>query len=316
MNRRTLFLVVLLGVLPSLFARSQDDAAPVPGSVTAAAPEADLHALVAQVQAKLKVGQETAAALAPEIAAFDTLLAKYHDQKSDAVAQILLMKASLFLEVLEDEATGRTLLAQVKADFPGTKAAKEVDSILARLERATKARELQATLVGKAAPEIHLTWSSREGLKSLADLKGKVVVIDFWATWCGPCVRSFPQVRELVEHYKGFDVEVIGVTSLQGRVHGLEAKPIDTRGDPAREKALMRDYIKAKDMTWTIAFSEENVFNPDYGVMGIPYMAIIAPDGTVRHTGLHPAMPSAEKYTKVDAILKEFGREVPASAKM
>ena len=45
--------------------------------------------------------------------------------------------------------------------------------------------------------------------------------------------------------------------------------------------------------------------------MGIPYMAIIAPDGTVRHTGLHPAMPLAEKTVKIDAILKEFNLKLP-----
>jgi hypothetical protein len=73
----------------------------------------------------------------------------------------------------------------------------------------------------------------------------------------------------------------------------------------------MNDFMKAKDMTWTVAFSEEEVFNPDYGIMGIPYMAIVAPDGTVRHTGLHPAMPLAEKTVKIDALLKEFGLKVP-----
>jgi thiol-disulfide isomerase/thioredoxin len=148
-------------------------------------------------------------------------------------------------------------------------------------------------------------------LKTLSALKGKVVVLDFWATWCGPCIGSFPQVRELVEHYKGADVEVVGVTSIQGRVVNLQTQPIDTKDDPAKEMALMNDFMKAKDMTWTVAFSEEEVFNPDYGIMGIPYMAIVAPDGTVRHTGLHPAMPLAEKTVKIDALLKEFGLKVP-----
>jgi hypothetical protein len=66
-------------------------------------------------------------------------------------------------------------------------------------------------------------------------------------------------------------------------------------------------------MNWTVAFSKEEVFNPDYGISGIPYVAIIAPDGTVRHAGLHPAGPLAEKVAKIDAILKEFGRSVPAA---
>jgi hypothetical protein len=77
--------------------------------------------------------------------------------------------------------------------------------------------------------------------------------------------------------------------------------------------ALMPDFMKAKQMNWTVAFSKEEVFNPDYGISGIPYVAIIAPDGTVRHAGLHPAGPLTEKVAKIDAILKEFGRSVPAA---
>ena len=50
-------------------------------------------------------------------------------------------------------------------------------------------------------------------------MKGNVVVVDFWATWCGPCVGSFPQVKELVEYYKGYNVTVLGLTSPQGAVN-------------------------------------------------------------------------------------------------
>ena len=107
---------------------------------------------------------------------------------------------------------------------------------------------------------------------------------------------------------------VLGVTSIQGSVSGLQPQRIDTKGDPQKEMALMSDYIKAKEITWTIGFSDEEVFNPDYGITGIPHMAIIAPDGTLRHTGLHPAMPHAEKVEKIDALLKEFKLPTLATA--
>lgn len=273
---------------------------------------AELQAVITQVVTKARAGQDTAADLANEIAAFDALIAKYRTSAPADAAQALLVKASLYAQILDDSATARTLLTQIKDEFPGTEAAGNADRMLVSLERQAAAKAAAAALVGAAAPKLDFLWSSKEGLQNLSDFKGQVVVLDFWATWCGPCVSSFPQVRELTAHYAGSSVAVVGVTSIQGNIIGLEAKPINTKGDPAREMALMKDYMKAKDITWTVAFSEQPVFNEDYGIQGIPYVAIIAPDGTVRHTGLHPASPLAEKTAKIDAILREFKLPVPA----
>jgi thiol-disulfide isomerase/thioredoxin len=304
MNIRLLFATLLLCTFAGTTSRAADD------SATAAS---DLKALVGRVNQKLQAGQSSAAQLKDELAAFDALLAKYQGQKTDDVARILFMEAALYAQVLDDSVKARELMQRLKTDFPGTAAAKDADEALASLERQSKAEAAKAALVGKPAPELHFKWASREGLKTLADLKGKVVVLDFWATWCGPCVASFPNVRELAAYYKGTDVAIVGVTSVQGFVVGLDPARIDTKGNPEKEMALMNDYIKAKDITWTVAFSDEPVFNPDYGIMGIPYMAIIAPDGTVRHAGLHPAMPHADKVEKINAILKEFGKVAPVA---
>jgi thiol-disulfide isomerase/thioredoxin len=304
MKIRSLLASLVLGSLINASAIAQDDAPPI---------VADLQAVIAQVVTKARAGQDTAADLAPEIAAFDALIAKYRTDAPADAAQAVLVKASLFAQVLDDTDTARELLTQLKVDFPGTEAAGNADRIIASIDRQAAAKAAAAALVGSAAPELDFIWSSKDGLENLSNLKGQVVVLDFWATWCGPCVSSFPQVRELTAHYAGSSVAVVGVTSIQGNIIGLEAKPINTKGDPEREMGLMKDYIKAKDITWTVAFSEQPVFNEDYGIQGIPYVAIIAPDGTVRHTGLHPASPLAEKTEKIDAILREFNLPVPAA---
>jgi thiol-disulfide isomerase/thioredoxin len=279
-----------------------------------AQPAAELAALVEKTRAKLTAGQASAAQLAPELAAFDALRARYRDQRSEDVARITEMQAALYGQILNDLPKAKELCEQLKKDYAGQPIAERADRLYESLAQAAAAKAARDALVGSVAPELNFTWSSGPALKKLSDLRGKVVVLDFWATWCGPCVASFPQVRELTAHYAGSDVVVLGVTSLQGNIMGLEPARIDTRNDPAKEKELMKTYIKAKDITWTVVFSEEPVFNEAYGVTGIPHMAIVAPDGKVRHTGMHPAEPHASKVAKIDALLKEFGKPLPAKA--
>lgn len=304
---------VIFSVAP---AQETPPAAPAPANA-----QSDLNALVARIKAKLGRGEKTAAALAPELAEFDTLLAKY-PAKDDASAQVAFMRAMLYMQVLNDTETGRKLLADIQAGFPGAKAAVQAGRILAQTtpEALAKAKAAEAeqeaklaSLAGKPAPELHFNWSSQAGLKTLADLRGRVVVLDFWATWCGPCIASFPKVREEVTHFKNSPVTFLGVTSLQGFVANMGPR-IDTKGQPEKEYGLMPEFMKAREMTWDVVFSEEPVFNPDYAVRGIPYIAILAPDGTVRHAGLNPHDPSADITGKVEAILKEFNLPLPAKS--
>lgn len=209
-------------------------------------------------------------------------------------------------ETLRVKAVDRltAILADASPDTDTRMAKRELDNLVA----APKI----ASLVGSTAPELDFVWTTRgESLSSLADLRGKVVILDFWATWCGPCVATFPQVRDLVAHYKGYPVEVVGVTSVQGATHFKAGA--ENAENPEQEYEQMTRYIDERDITWTVGFTTQNVFNPDYGVRGIPHVVILDPAGKIRHRALHPASPLSKKAALIDPILEEFGMSAPAA---
>jgi thiol-disulfide isomerase/thioredoxin len=89
------------------------------------------------------------------------------------------------------------------------------DSAAPALETGDKRTAINS-LHGKPAPELSLTtWTNSKPLK-LADLKGKIVVLDFWATWCGPCLAAVPHTNELQKKYADRGVVIIGVCAVNG----------------------------------------------------------------------------------------------------
>ncbi len=198
---------------------------------------------------------------------------------------------------------------------------------LVDMEKGLNGAFIRTGLVGQPAPELDFAWANGKfgslgatAPKKLSELKGNVVILDFWATWCGPCIASFPRIRQLQKHYDGYPVVILGVTSVQGfhidtKASDPKTRRVDTKGDAPREMELMKTFIDQENMTWSVAFSSQPVFNPEYGVQGIPHVAIVDAKGIVRKRGLHPMQGTLEeKIASIDELLKEAGLPTPPSA--
>lgn len=168
------------------------------------------------------------------------------------------------------------------------------------------------TLVGGKAPELHIIRAYKDNgngvetidIKSLDDLKGKVVMIDFWGTKCVPCLQSFSEIAELQKRFEGKDVVILGITSLQGYfVDTPNHRTIQCRNNPEKELGCFPDFMKAMGVNWAIAITEENVMNTDFGVLAIPHVTLIDKKGTVRHNAIN--LDNEEKSKLIESLLEE-----------
>jgi Peroxiredoxin len=242
----------------------------------------ELKALVTKIQTKLKEDKKTEADLADELKGFDALLDKHKGEKTDEVAQVLLMKAMLYFEVLDNTDKGVELVKQLKSDFPETKQGKDADQILESVKKQEESKKIQRALVkGTKFPDFDEKDVAGKHL-SVADYKGKIVLIDFWATWCPPCVGELPNVVKTYEkhHEKGF--EIIGISLDQ-------------------DETKLKNFTKDRKMTWQQYFDGKgwgNKLAGKYGVQSIPATFLLDRDGKIiekdlRGEALEQAVASA-----------------------
>jgi cytochrome c biogenesis protein CcmG/thiol:disulfide interchange protein DsbE len=103
--------------------------------------------------------------------------------------------------------------------------------------------------------------------KKLSDFKGKVVLIDNWATWCGPCQETMPIIERLYSQYSPKGLEVVAVTP-------------ETLSE-------VKDYLKDNQVNYPIYLDTDNSVNDGFKVTGIPDCIVIGKDGTIQYRG-HP----------------------------
>jgi peroxiredoxin len=252
---KKLFSIALVAVMmpqlgSSLFAASTND------------PAVELKALVAKIKADIQAGKKTESALADDLKQFDVLLAEHKGEKTDAVAEILFMKATLYSEVFQDAAKADELMKQLKSEFQGT-------HLVAALEQQevaeAAAKKAQAALAaGTKFPDFNEQDVDGKPL-SIANHKGKVVLIDFWATWCPPCRAEVPNVVATYKKYHSQGFDIIGVSL-----------------DQDRQK--LSSFTRDNNMTWPQYFDGQgwdNKLAAKYGIQAIPATYLLDGNGMI-----------------------------------
>ena len=246
--------VVTLGVVALLLLSGQR-------AFTADA-KTELQTLIAKIKTDLAAGKKTEADLADDLKQFDTLLDEHKGEKTDDVAKILYMKATLYAQVLDDEKKADEIMAQLKTDFKDTKFVAEIEKQEAAGAAAKKIQD--ALKVGAKFPDFTETDLAGKPL-SVANYKGKVVLVDFWATWCGPCVGELPNVLATYKKFHPQGFEIIGVSLDE-------------------DKDKLASFTKSKGMTWAQFFDGKgwgNKLAEKYGIQSIPATFLLNGDGVI-----------------------------------
>jgi thiol-disulfide isomerase/thioredoxin len=196
-------------------------------------------------------------------------------------------------------------------DFPNVQAQKQ-----AMTEPPPIDSETETLLKKGPTPEIAGTFALNGEPVKLADLKGKVVLLDFWAVWCFPSITTFPHLRKLNQEYKDKGLEIVGLTMYngdRGRKFAFDKKNGELiRADSLtnkEEQTLLKDFAEYHKLTHRLqAMSEEewSKVSKAYGIQGIPTMIVIDRKGIVKMVKVGSGEANAKAIeAKIKELLKE-----------
>jgi len=147
-----------------------------------------------------------------------------------------------------------------------------------------------SALVGKPAPEFTSESVSGEGPATLKDAKGTVVILDFWATFCGPCKKSFPKYQALVEQFGG-EVNVLAVSVD-------EAEP--------GTKDQISEFVKATGVKFAIVWDKDQTAVKLYAPPTMPTSYVIDKEGVIRH--VHAGYKDGEEDKIAEEVKALLGK--------
>ena len=159
-------------------------------------------------------------------------------------------------------------------------------------------RFAQIGLLGKPAPEVNLRMWLVGDTVALADLRGQVVMLEFWATWCKPCQEMFPKLTSLYEQESKNGLEIVAVT----RHYMAYGGTLEARNE---ELNLMRKTISEHGVTFRVAVADDEQLQSTYGANGLPTVVLIDRKGIVQYAGPGGEDPAFDKSLRKHLATQE-----------
>ena len=202
-------------------------------------------------------------------------------RRDEMLSKSAVLLADAYLKLDKKDLAVATVkgLRQLAVQLPSANLYKDATLRLAKLDPTLDIDQLfDADWAASRAALPDLTgeeWVEQQPVK-LSDLRGQVVLLDFWAPWCGPCRYTLPNLSRWHKTYEGKGLVILGVTKYYG--HG-DGKPLQ----PSEELVYLRDFRKRNHLPYGFVVSGSNTNDFNYGVFSIPTSFLIDRKGVLRY---------------------------------
>jgi peroxiredoxin len=242
----------------------------VPSLTTMAAAQTNdvntqLKDVVDKIRTKRVAWKTPEAELAPELEELDAIYLQHKGENPEDLANVLRLKATVYWSIVDNSEKGIAVIRQLKKDYPNTTVGRDADGIISLIQQHEEIRKNRRTLTnGAKFPD----FSEKDLLGnplSVSQYEDKVVLVEFWATWCVPCVAELPNIIKAYNKHHSNGFEVIGISLDQ-------------------DEQKLKSFLKAKEIPWVQYFDGEgwqNKLAAKYGIDSVPATFLLDRQGKI-----------------------------------